>query len=531
MWSLVVVAVVLFFYWKFGSRLRMLYWINRQLPGPKYSFPTGNIAEVRKYDHVCEAFSDWSRQYGPTFRAWLGPFQCVVISTEPNHLKQMMIGDKDRWDVGERAALRRFTGNSLLTSRNPVWQHQRSLMNPAFHFQNLRDMTPVFDHYVKPFIASCESIAGSGQVMDIGNALTCLTLDIIGRSAFGTELHAQNTSSPSPLLPKIRSLFDAGTNAFTSVLMGFLPEFMFPVLRRQKEAVQDIRSACRKIIEQRLTESKTSSATANDLLGLLVGCKDENGHGMPMEQMIDEAMAFLLAGFETTSTLMTWLFYALAKNPEADAKLYKELQDHAAVVKDRAPNHTELRELSYLTSVIEETCRLYPPIPLLARQARDQDNFLQLRNEQLFVPRGGVVMLNTLGVHRDERHWKEPLAFRPERFARRAISSPKSSKAKSPKSVVETPEAPGSPKSPKVALPATPATPRRAKFTWMPFSTGPRHCIGQEFAMLEIRSLLSQILVRYRFTLAPDHPPVKPKAFSLVVLRPNTRINMCVERR
>jgi cytochrome P450 len=347
-------------------------------------------------------------------------------------------------------------------------------------------------------------------------------LDIIGRSAFGSELHAQDVNSPSPLLPKIRTLFEGGTNAFTSVLMGFLPEFMFPVIRRQKEAVQDIRSACRKIIEQRLTESKTSS-TANDLLGLLVGCKDDKGQSMPMEQMIDEAMAFLLAGHETTSTLMTWLLYALATNPEVDAKLYNELQQNAAVIKDRAPNHTELRELTYLTNTIEETCRLYPPIPLLARQARDQDNFLQLRNEQLFVPRGGVVMLNTLGVHRDERHWKEPLTFRPERFARRVLTSPKSSKL---------PKSPRTPKSPKVApAPLSPKSPRRAKFTWMPFSTGPRHCIGQEFAMLEIRSLLSQILVRYRFTLAPNHPPVKPKAFSLVVLRPNTRIMMCVERR
>jgi len=525
MWSLVVVAVVLFFYWKFGSRLRMLYWINRQLPGPKYSFPTGNIAEVRKYDHVCEAFTEWSRQYGPTFRAWLGPFQCVVISTEPNHLKQMMIGEKDRWDVGDRAALRRYTGNSLLTSRNPLWQHQRSLMNPAFHFQNLREMTPVFDHYVKQFIQSCESLAGTGQQMDISNTLSSLTLDIIGRSAFGCELHAQDVNSPSPLLPKIRTLFEGGTNAFTSVLMGFLPEFMFPVLRRQKEAVQEIRSACRKIIEKRLTESKTPS-TANDLLGLLVDCKDDKGQSMPMEQMIDEAMAFLLAGHETTSTLMTWLLYALATNPEVDAKMYDELKERTAVIKDRAPNHTELRELSYLTNIIEETCRLYPPIPLLARQARDQDNFLQLRNEQLFVPRGGVVMLNTLGVHRDARHWKEPLVFRPERFARRAaLSSPKSLKPKSPRS-------PKSPKSPKVApVPGSPKSPRRGKFTWMPFSTGPRHCIGQEFAMLEIRSLLSQILVRYRFTLAPNHPPVKPKAFSLVVLRPNTRIMMCIERR
>jgi len=239
---------------------------------------------------------------------------------------------------------------------------------------------------------------------------------------------------------------------------------------------------------------------------------------MPMEQIIDEAMAFLLAGHETTSTLMTWLLYALAINPDVDAKLYKELKEHAAVVKDRAPTHHDLREMPYLLNTIEETCRLYPPIPLLARQARDQDNFLQVRNEQLFVPRGGVVMLNTLGVHRDERHWKEPLVFRPERFARRTITSPKSKPTKSPKST-PTP------------TPDSPKSPRRVKHTWMPFSTGPRHCIGQEFAMLEVKSLLSQILSRYRFTLEPGHAPVKPKTFSLVVLRPNTRIMMCVERR
>jgi cytochrome P450 len=351
-------------------------------------------------------------------------------------------------------------------------------------------------------------------------------------------------NSPSPLLPKIRTLFEGGTNAFTSVLMGFLPECFFPILRRQKEAVQQIRDACRKIIEQRFIEAKSTSTavTQRDLLGLLVGCKDDKGESMPMEQIIDEAMAFLLAGHETTSTLMTWLLYALAINSEVDAKVYKELEEHAVVIKDRAPTHTDLRELPYMLMTIEETCRLYPPIPLLARQARDQDNFLQLRNQQLFVPRGGMVMLNTLGVHRDERFWKEPLVFRPERFARgKVVTSPKSTKPKSPKtpkttlsssfssSTTSSSSAPLS--SPKSA-PLSPKSPRRnGKYNWMPFSTGPRHCIGQEFAMLEIRSLLSQILVRYRFTLAPGHPPVKPKAFSLVVLRPSTRIMMCVERR
>jgi len=214
---------------------------------------------------------------------------------------------------------------------------------------------------------------------------------------------------------------------------------------------------------------------------------------------------------KTTSTLMTWLLYALALQPEVDAKLFDELNSHADFLKERSPTHAEIRELDYLYRVIEETLRVYSPVPLLARRAV-HDTTLSAVNTtttdskdhpqppqpastgasaELGIKKGMLVIMNTYSIHRDVTHWTEPLTFNPDRFTKEVSKG-------------------------------------RDKFSWNPFSHGPRHCIGQEFALLEARSLLSQILVRYRFTLPAGHE-VKKKV--MVVLRPQTPILMHVHRR
>eukprot|EP00455_Lapot_gusevi_P017100 TRINITY_DN1901_c0_g1_i7.p1 TRINITY_DN1901_c0_g1~~TRINITY_DN1901_c0_g1_i7.p1 ORF type:complete len:226 (+),score=65.38 TRINITY_DN1901_c0_g1_i7:78-680(+) len=189
---------------------------------------------------------------------------------------------------------------------------------------------------------------------------------------------------------------------------------------------------------------------------------------MSVEQMVNEAITFLLAGHETTSTFMTWFVYALSQAPAVDAKLYQELRQALDM---RAPTYDEVSTFEYMRQCIDEVFRVYPPVPLLVRECC-QDTELGGQ----FIPKGTPVLFPPYVLHRNPVHFPDPDVFMPERHVKAA-----------------------------------------AKNIIMPFSLGERHCIGQYFALLEMKVVLSQLFVRFRFELKPNFDP---KPDFQIVLRP-----------
>eukprot|EP00455_Lapot_gusevi_P017098 TRINITY_DN1901_c0_g1_i5.p1 TRINITY_DN1901_c0_g1~~TRINITY_DN1901_c0_g1_i5.p1 ORF type:complete len:226 (+),score=46.39 TRINITY_DN1901_c0_g1_i5:78-680(+) len=200
---------------------------------------------------------------------------------------------------------------------------------------------------------------------------------------------------------------------------------------------------------------------------------------MSVEQMVNEAITFLLAGHETTSTFMTWFVYALSQAPAVDARLYQELRQTVDI---RPPTYDEVSTFEYMRQCIDEVFRVYPPVPLLGRQCC-QDTELGGQ----FIPQGTTVVLPPYVLHRNPLHFPDPDVFMPERHAKAA-----------------------------------------AKNVLMPFSLGERHCIGQYFALLEMKIILSQLFVRFRFELQPNFDP-KPDYH--LVLRPQNGMMVRVIRR
>eukprot|EP00455_Lapot_gusevi_P017097 TRINITY_DN1901_c0_g1_i4.p1 TRINITY_DN1901_c0_g1~~TRINITY_DN1901_c0_g1_i4.p1 ORF type:complete len:507 (+),score=91.44 TRINITY_DN1901_c0_g1_i4:201-1523(+) len=437
---------------------------------------------LRQYAHMPDALLQLSRKYGNFFRIWAGPTKPVVVVAEPELIKSILITDKASYELPRRSLLIRSTGWSVLTASGALWKRQRSLMQPAFHFQQLRNMMPIFQEETMKFLGILQQFSETGEYFNMNQWLSRLTLQVIGRSAFGIDTQALS-GKPTGLGLAMMKL---GKNSplQTAVAMG-LPFYARILEHIPTSGVKLVRKYAEEVVRERVREADVKESEGkedempHDLLGLLVACKDEQGKRMSVEQMVNEAITFLLAGHETTSTFMTWFVYALSQAPAVDARLYQELRQTVDI---RPPTYDEVSTFEYMRQCIDEVFRVYPPVPLLGRQCC-QDTELGGQ----FIPQGTTVVLPPYVLHRNPLHFPDPDVFMPERHAKAA-----------------------------------------AKNVLMPFSLGERHCIGQYFALLEMKIILSQLFVRFRFELQPNFDP-KPDYH--LVLRPQNGMMVRVIRR
>jgi cytochrome P450 len=237
------------------------------------------------------------------------------------------------------------------------------------------------------------------------------------------------------------------------------------------------------IVYRIINERRRSGLDGGDLLSMLLRASDEDGGHLNDKQLRDEVMTIFLAGHETTALTLSWAWYLLAQNPEAERKFHTEL---AEVLGGRLPTTEDLSRLQYTEMIAKESMRLYPPAYALGREAVKECEIGGFR-----VPAGAQVFMFQWATQRDGRFFAQPEKFHPERWTEDFSNS----------------------------LP---------KYAYFPFGGGPRACIGNYFAMMEIVLLLATIGQRFRFSLVPDHPVSLLPAMSL---RPKDGIKVEVENR
>jgi cytochrome P450 len=270
------------------------------------------------------------------------------------------------------------------------------------------------------------------------------------------------------------------TNARIQSPIQVIPEWLpTPGNRLRRAAVR----ALDEIVLGLIDERRASGEDRGDLLSMLMQARDDAGQGMTDQQLRDEAATLVLAGHETTANALTWTWYLLAQHPEVEARLHAELD---VVLGGRPPTVEDLRRLPYTDMVIKESMRLYPPIPSFGRQAVEASEIGGYP-----VPKGLIILLSPNVMHHDPRWYPEPDLFRPERFS----------------------------KENEQLLPG---------YAYLPFSSGPRVCIGNSFAAMEAVLVLATIAQRYRLRLVPGHPVV-PQA--TLTLRPKHGMRMVLEPR
>jgi cytochrome P450 len=364
----------------------------------------------------------------------------------------------------------RLVGNGLLTSEGEIWKRQRRLAQPAFHRQRISAYGDVMVDYAQRMIATW----GAAEARDIHRDMMRLTLEIVVRTLFNADV-SQDADKVGQVLSQIVKPF-ASQATLKWILDNRLPTAAHRRFHREARKIDDI-------VYRIIADRRASGRDQGDLLSMLLEAQDEDGTQMSDKQLRDEVMTLFLAGHETTALTLSWTWYLLAQNPLAEQKFHAELDE---VLGGRLPTFEDLARLKYTDMIAREAMRLYPPAYGLGREAIEECEIGGFR-----VPRKTQVFMFQWATHRDPRFFPEPNAFQPERWTEEF-------------------------------------TARLPKYAYFPFGGGPRFCIGNTFAMMEIVLVLATIGQRFRLPILPDHPVSILPAMSL---RPKEGIRVIVENR
>ena len=438
-------------------------------PGPKGSFILGVMPE---FNRDTLAFITRCRDYGEVVRARFFYLTCYflyhpddieyVLSTNAkNFIKSMSVRSN---------FFHRLIGNGLLTSEGDFWRRQRRLAQPAFHRQRISAYGETMVEYAERMISTWRE----GETRDIHREMMRLTLEIVAKTLFNADVSG-DADRVGTILSQIVKPF-ASQATLKWILDNRLPT---PAHRRFHRLAKQIDEIVYRIIDER----RRSGRDEGDLLSVLLQAQDEDGSQMTNQQLRDEVMTLFLAGHETTALTLSWAWYLLGRDPEAERKFHEELE---TVLRGRTPAFSDLPQLKYTEMIAKESMRLYPPAYGVGREAIEECTIGGYR-----IPARSQIFAFSWVTHRDPRFFNQPERFWPERWTEEFTNS----------------------------LP---------KYAYFPFGGGPRICIGNYFATMEIVLVLATIGRKFKLKLADDRPVEILPAMSL---RPRGGIPTVIENR
>jgi cytochrome P450 len=369
--------------------------------------------------------------------------------------------------------LKLFLGEGLLTSEGDFWLRQRRLAQPAFHRKRLEALSGVMQDEAAAWAQKWEQIRKSGGSIDVGEEMMAVTMRIVARALFSA-----NVDDDIPLIGKNMALLN--DFAMDRISTPFPMPTWVPTPRRSAflKATAAIDGVLFRMIEGR----RGHTAGYDDLLSMLMDAQDaDTGDQMTDTQLRDECITIFVAGHETTAVSMSWMFYLLAQNPAVLGNLQDELR---SVLGGRPPAMADLPQLVYTRYVVDETLRLYPPGWIIGRKALEDDEL-----SGFSIQKGTNLLLSAYETHRRPDLWDRAPEFLPERWGEAAIKD----------------------------LP---------RFAYFPFGGGPRLCIGNNFALMEMTFLLAALAQDTKFTLLNEKPVGMDP---LITLRPGEAIRLRLE--
>ncbi|WP_246257140.1 cytochrome P450 [Amycolatopsis anabasis] len=431
------------------------------LPGP----PRGATARLLRdlFTDRLTLLSAAAEEYGDAVRITIGP-KSLYLFNHPEHAKHILADNNANYRKGiGLAEARRALGDGLLTSDGELWRKQRAAIQPAFQHKRIAEQAAVVAEEAAALVARLREHRG-GEPVDVLGEMTRLTLGVLGRALLDTEIASFGS---------IRESFEAVQDQamFEAVTLGWVPAWLpLPRQRRFRRA----RHQLRRIAEELVAERRTRPGTGDDdLLSRLVAAAGAEGDPrLGAQRARDELITLLLAGHETTASTLSWSFTLLDRHPEVRERLRQEALE---VLGDRLPAYDDLHRLTYTTQVVQEVMRLYPPVWLLPRLAREADEIGGYR-----VPPGADVVVCTYTLHRHPAFWDLPERFDPERFD-----------------------------------PARAAD--RPRYAYLPFGAGPRFCVGNSLGMLEAVFVLAVVTRDLRLSTLPGYRAVPEPMLSLRV--------------
>ena len=419
--------------------------MRAKIPGPSRWATLRGLVPVpfRRFPGFLAAMT---ARYGNCF-AFALPWRSYVFVNEPALIKDILVTQQHAFSksLGTRV-LRLLLGEGLLTSEDPLHRQMRRIVQPAFHRERIAEYARVMERDAAEF---CERMT-PGAAFDAHAAMTALTLRIATETLFGSDESGSATAVADAL----------------RLMMTEFPAMLTPLgALRQRLPLRNTRRFWRArhmldaIIYGLIARRRRDAVDRGDALSMLLAAQEAETEARPDDEQIrDEIMTLFMAGHETTANALTWALYLLAQHPAID---------------ERAGAAARSGDTAYVTRVVKEVLRLYPPAWIIGRETL-RDVTL---NDGTFIPRGTTVFAVPLLLHRRAEFFADPESFEPDRW-----------------------------------LGAEPAP-----FSYVPFGAGARRCIGEEFALRESAIVLATLLQRFRFELQPGaHVEIAP----LVTLRP-----------
>ena len=422
--------------------------------------PPGRLKSLR---HFMRAPLDFFTEVSQCGDGHIVPFailwmRCHLI-IHPESVQHVLTRGAEHYSriTPDTAIFRQAVGSSLLTTEGPPWRYVRRLMHPTFSRQSLNAFGDTIAAAAREMFDQWEQgVAGrfGEQARDHVETMRQLTLTIVARALFSIEdATGELGRSIDALGTLIDKMFHSPTIVLPSLGIPLPPNLHLRAVLRQLDA------ALYPVIDAHIADAREGMGGYRDLLSLLIAARDEEGHALSRNELRNELLDLLLAGQETTASLLVWALALLAQHPDVEAQLHAELDE---VLAGRAPTAEDLSALPLLSSIVQEALRLYPPAWMIARQATSDDEV-----GGHHIAKGSLVFLSPWVTQRHEGWWRDPARFLPERFAAGQA-----------------------------------APPRGAYF---PFGQGNHRCIGEHFALLEAKLVLATLAQRYRLQLKAGH--------------------------
>ncbi|HUF44463.1 MAG TPA: cytochrome P450 [Aestuariivirgaceae bacterium] len=401
---------------------------------------------------------------------------------EPGLVRRVLVEQWARFPKSDALTrvLKVLIGDAFLITNGELWQRQRRMVDPAFASARLSVAFPLMQAAVEDMQQRLDGFP-DGSIVEVDVETTRVTADIIFRTIFSKPV---DELGGNEVFAAFNRYQEAATRYWTLTVSG-LPSFLSLHRFKAAKEARGIRKLLKPLVRDRYEGHRRGEAVeTRDILGALIQARDpETGAVFGFDELVDQVAMLFFAGHETSASALGWAVYLVAACPHIQERIRAETLDVAG---DRAPDFGAIKQLKFTRDVFRESLRLYPPVGFIMRQA----GHTECMRDKVIKPESAIAVSPWL-IHRHRTYWDRPDVFDPDRFA-------------------------------------SEATKTSIRTAYLPFSLGPRACIGASFAMQEATLILASLARRYRFEALPDQVP---KPIGRLTIRSANGIKVRIFRR
>ncbi|KAL5290414.1 hypothetical protein ACFFRR_010025 [Megaselia abdita] len=466
-----VITVGLYIYKKFARTLQL----SKNFKGAP-TLPIvghGHYLVGKKPHEYISLIEEWVQKYGDVIKVWIGP-EFNILTSDLKDVELILGGTKFNDKAEEYKALEPWLNEGLLVSKGRKWFKRRKIITPAFHFKILEQYIETFENQGKTLVRNLNEMVKLGKPFEFYNLINFYTLDVICESAMGVQMNSQSNSDIQ-YVSAVKTISTVLHKRMFDIVYRYDLTYQFTSLAKEEQkALSILHGFTDSIIKSRrdeLVKKGTQSQEEVDEFGTkkkmafldLLLQSEIDGKPLTDSDIREEVDTFVFEGHDTTSSAVMFFFYNVATYPETQKKCFEEILEVFGTDKNAPIRHEDLNKLHYIDLCVKETLRMFPSVPILGRKVNEE---CELNGK--IIPAGTNLGISPLYLGRLESLFPEADKFKPERF-----------------DVVTSAE-------------------KMNPFAYIPFSAGPRNCIGQKFAMLSIKSVVVSVLRNFEVEFCPD---------------------------